>query len=111
MEGLELDFLPFTKQSNHGEGDRDDRSPFLVFQDDVLVHPIAHGPGPPQRPHIGPSDDGDDLPPPSDDTAANTLSARVVCVEPQSGQGAFSVELIERTSFSNRFPHGRHSYS
>jgi hypothetical protein len=76
-------------------------------------HPIAHGPGPPHRPHIGPSDedDDDDFDPPSDDTAANTLSARAVSVEPQSGHGTFSLELIDRTSFSNFFPHGLHWYS
>jgi len=72
---------------------------------------MAQGPGPPQRPHMGPASLADDFEPPSDETAAKTLSARVVCVEPQSGQGTFSVELIERISFSNRLPQGLHSYS
>lgn len=60
---------------------------------------------------MGASDDDADLEAPSEETAAKTLSARVVCVEPQSGQGTFSVELIERISFSNRLPQGLHSYS
>lgn len=74
-------------------------------------HPIAHGPGPPQRPHMGPASLPEDLEAPSEETAANTLSARAVWVEPQSGQGTFSVELMERISFSNRLPQGLHWYS
>jgi len=60
---------------------------------------------------MGASDEGEDLEAPSEDTAAKTLSVRAVWVEPQSGQGTFSVELMERISFSNRLPQGLHSYS
>ena len=75
------------------------------------THPIPHGPGPPHRPHIGPSDAPADFPPPSDETAANTLRARAVSVDPHSGHATASVELIDRTNFSNFAPQGLHWYS
>ena len=72
---------------------------------------MPHGPGPPHRPHIGPSPAADFPPPPSDDTAANTLSARAVCSDPHSGHFTASVELIDLTNFSNFAPQGLHWYS
>jgi hypothetical protein len=60
---------------------------------------------------MGPASLAGDFDAPSEETAAKTLRARAVCVEPQSGQGTFSVELIERISFSNFLPQGLHSYS
>ena len=71
--------------------------------------PIAHGPGPPHRPHIG----GTSVVPfdgPSDATA-NTDSTRAVCSDPHSGHFTASVELIDRTNFSNFAPQGLHWYS
>ena len=64
-------------------------------------HSIAQGPGPPQRPHMGASDEPDDILDPSAPTA-NTLSARAVLVEPHLGHFCGSVLLIDRTSWSNR---------
>jgi hypothetical protein len=73
---------------------------------------IAHGPGPPQRPHMGRLPPAGDLPDPSDDTAAKTLSARAVLSDSHVGHLAGSAdEVIVRTSFSNRAPHCLHSYS
>jgi hypothetical protein len=71
---------------------------------------MAHGPGPPHRPHIGGPSPAD-FDPPSDDTAANTLSARAVSPDPHFGHATGSVDDIERTSFSNLVPHGLHWYS
>ena len=73
-------------------------------------HSIAQGPGPPQRPHMGASDEPDDLLDPSAPTA-NTLSARAVFVDPHLGQLIFSSPFIERTSFSNCVLHSLQSYS
>ena len=93
--------------------DHGSRSRAVIFvHPRTPTHPIPHGPGPPQRPHIGPSSPPpDDFDPPSDDTAANTLSARAVCSDPHSGHFAASLELIERTNFSNFAPQGLHWYS
>jgi len=74
-------------------------------------HPIAHGPGPPHRPHIPGADEALLLLAPSTDDTANTLSARAVCFEPHDGQGTVSGELIDRTSFSNLVSHDLHAYS
>jgi hypothetical protein len=71
---------------------------------------MAQGPGPPQRPHIGGASPADLLEP-SDETAANTLSARAVWSEPHLGHVTGSFEDIERTSFSNLVPQGLHWYS
>jgi hypothetical protein len=60
---------------------------------------------------MGASDADADLEAPSEETAAKTLRARVVLGEPQSGHGTFSVEFMERISFSNRLPQGLHWYS
>jgi hypothetical protein len=76
----------------------------------VFIHPIAHGPGPPQRPHIGGASAADLLEP-SAETAAKTLSARAVWSEPHFGQATGSLDDIERTSFSNLVPQGLHWYS
>src|SRR5436190_19669621 len=67
--------------------------------------PIAHGPGPPHLPHI-PGGSGE-LFPPADDTAANTLSARVVSFDPHEGHTASSAFATFFTSFSNLLSHFR----
>jgi hypothetical protein len=71
--------------------------------------PIAHGPGPPQRPHIGLSG-AEVFFDPSDETA-NTLSARAVWGESHFGQLTFSDEVMVRTSFSKFAPQDLHWYS
>ena len=66
--------------------------------------PLAHGPGPPQRPHM-PGEELSEVDFEEADSAptANTLNDRDVSVFPHLGHGIFaSFALIERTSFSNR---------
>jgi len=67
-------------------------------------YPFAHGPGPPQRPHIPGMLASDlDLAELFSAPTANTLNERAVLVFPHFGHGVFSsAALIERTSFSNR---------
>jgi hypothetical protein len=77
-------------------------------------HSIAQAPGgPPQRPHIGASELGDDFPPSL--LTAKTLSARAVLLEPHSGHFTVSDSapalLIVRTSFSNFAWQLLHAYS
>ena len=67
---------------------------------------MAHGPGPPQRPHIGLSG-GEVLLDPSDETA-KTLNARAVRVKSHLGQLTLSDEVIVRTSFSKFAPQDLH---
>lgn len=79
-------------------------------------YPIAHDPGaPPQRPQgdtslrFGTYASGELAP-----TAAKTLRARLVFVEPHSGHLTFDSSpalLIVRTSCSNRFSHDLQMYS
>lgn len=75
-------------------------------------YPIAHGPGPPHRPHM-PGPAGADSPvfPPSVAATANTLIARAVSFDPHDGHATFSDDVIERTSFSNLVSHDLHAYS
>ena len=77
--------------------------PFHVF---THHSPIAHGPGPPQRPHMGLSG-SEVLREPSDETA-NTLNARAVWVESHLGQLTLSDEVMVRTSFSKLAPQDLH---
>jgi hypothetical protein len=75
-----------------------------VINHNPLFHPIAQGPGPPHRPHPGPSPaDAEDFAAPSA-TTAKTLSARAVCVDPHFSHSTVSAEFIDRISFSNFSP-------
>jgi hypothetical protein len=60
-------------------------------------YPDAHGPGPPQRPHIpGSPACGTDFPDADSAPTANTLNTRVVFPDPQAGHFGFRSEVIER---------------
>jgi hypothetical protein len=80
--------------------------------------PDAHGPGPPQRPHMpgaaAVAADFDLAPAPSAPTA-KTLNARAVFVEPHEGHFTFaslaSALLIVRCNCSNCSLHALHVYS
>jgi hypothetical protein len=71
------------------------------------AQPPAHGPGPPQRPHIPGMARGDlEDPDNAVDSAptANTLSERFALRLPHSGHATFESSIdarIDRTSFSN----------
>src|SRR5437762_906975 len=71
--------------------------------------PLAHGPVPPQRPHIPAGGDAVDRA----DSAptAKTLSVLDVFVEPHLGHAIFSSPLIDFTSFSKGSRHFSHVYS
>jgi hypothetical protein len=73
-------------------------------------HPIAHGPGPPHRPHI-PGAGAAELLFPSTAETAKTLNSRAVSFDPHAGHSAFSFALIDRASFSNFASHFLHAYS
>ena len=75
----------------------------------------AHGPGPPQRPHIpGAPLGADDFPPDSAPTA-KTLSARAVFVDPHDGHfvpaPSSAVAVIVRCNCSNFAWHDLQVYS
>ena len=74
---------------------------------------MEHEPGgPPQRPHVGDesaADEPEDLP--DELTAAKTLSARAVLVDPHSGHFTAASPLIVRTSCSNFELHDLQEYS
>jgi hypothetical protein len=79
-----------------------------VALSELRIQPIPQGPGPPHRPHIGPSPaDAEGLPAPSAPTA-NTLSARAVSTDPHFSHSTLSDEFIDRVSFSNFSPHALH---
>jgi hypothetical protein len=74
----------------------------------TYFYSIPQGPGPPHRPHIGPSPaDAVDLAAPSAPTA-KTLNARAVWVEPHFSHSTLSAEFIDRMSFSNFSPQALH---
>jgi len=70
---------------------------------------MAQGPGPPHLPHM-PLGGADGFAP-ADETAAKTLSARAVFLEPQEGHTASSALAVFLTSFSNLLSHFRQLYS
>jgi hypothetical protein len=81
-------------------------------------NPDAHGPGPPQRPHMpgGAADDDLDLAPTPSAPTAKRLIARAVFVEPHDGHFTFaavasSAPLIVRCNCSNFSLHALQVYS
>jgi hypothetical protein len=76
-----------------------------------IGQPIAHGPGPPHRPHIGASDGADDFDDDPSAPTANTLRARVVFVEPHPGHFTGPVAVIVRARWSKVFSQDLHVYS
>ena len=74
--------------------------------------PEAHGPGPPQRPHMpGADDDADDLLDEASAPTAKTLSARAVWVEPHAGHLTFASLFMVRSNCSNLASHDLQLYS
>ena len=74
---------------------------------------MAHGPGPPQRPHM-PGDGEDDLDEAAAELTAKTLIERAVFVERHLGQATLvlaSSSFIDFTSRSKRASQFLHVYS